>query len=586
LNTNALKTSDFLTGAWPAEYGNATSAVFDINLRSGNSSKAEQDIQLNVFSGLEAMVEGPLNDKNNGAAYLVGYRYAFAQIAQQLGINIGTKAVPHYEDWVFNITTGKGKFGKFSFFGMGGNSHIDEIGSKLDTTDFYAQTDQDAYDKSNFSYFGIQHTLDIGSRSYLRTVVSYAHTITDYQQYQYADPVPPYKNRWLEVVSNTKTNSLRLSTYFNQKVNSRLSYRIGLTEEDLGLNSLILNKTGRPATDPFDTTTNVNGSPSLLQYFAQFRYRVTAKLAITTGVHGMAYSLNNSNDLEPRLSFSYQLPANQSVSVAYGLHSQVQPAPVYFKIFDHTTGVRDDGNRALGFTKAHHIVVGYEKRFLPDWRIKLEGYYQYLFNVPVEKNPTGFSMLNAGADFAFPDEVGLVSRGKGYNKGAELTVEKFFSRGFYVLGTVSLFDSKYKGSDGILRNTAFNYHYVFNLLAGREWKVGHKGDAITFDTRLSTIGGRYTTPVDIVASKKAGYEILDTLHYNSQRLDSYFRLDTKFGFRINSGKRKRSQTFYLDLQNVTNRQNIFLLQYNNSRAAIVPVYQIRFFPDVLYRIQF
>ncbi len=585
LNTNALKTSDFLTGAWPAEYGNATSAVFDINLRSGNSSKAEQDFQLNVFSGLEAMVEGPLNNKNNGAAYLAGYRYAFAQIAQQLGVNIGTKAVPHYEDWVFNITTGNGKLGKFSFFGMGGLSHIDEIGSQLDTTDFYAQTDQDAYDKSNFSYFGIQHTLDIGSRSYLRTVVSYAHTITDYSQYQYPDPVPPYKNRYLEVVSNTTTNSLRWSTYFNSKINSRLSYRVGFTEEDLGLNSLVLNKTGRGPVVPFDTTTNVKGSPSLLQYFGQLKYRITEKMTITAGVHGMNYSLNGSGDVEPRLSFSYSLPANQSISLAYGLHSQVQPAPVYFKIFDETTRVRDDGNQQLGFTKAQHIVVGYEKRFLPDWRIKLEGYYQYLFDVPVEKNPTGFSMLNAGADFAFPEEVGLVNKGTGYNKGMELTVEKFFSRGFYVLGTLSLFDSRYKGSDGVLRNTAFNNHYVFNFLAGKEWKVGHKGDAVTFDTRLSTIGGRYATPVDLAASSKAGYEILDTLHYNSLHLDSYFRLDTKFGFRINSGKRKRSQTFYLDLQNVTNRQNIFLLQYNNARAAIVPVYQIRFFPDVLYRIQ-
>lgn len=586
LNTNALKNSDFLTGAFPAEYGNATAAVFDINLRSGNSSKHEEDFQLNVFSGLEAMVEGPLNDNNNGAAYLAGYRYSFAQIAQSIGINIGTKAVPHYEDWVFNITTGNGKLGKFSFFGMGGISHIDEIGSQLDTTDFYAQTDQDAYDKSNFSYFGIQHTLDLGSRSYLRTVVSYAHTLTDYEQYQYPEPVPPYKNRWLEIRNNTTTSTLRWSSYYNEKLNARLSYRVGASGEGLGLNSLILDKTGQPSTAPFDTTTNVNGNPYLLQYFAQFRYRVTEKLAITGGVHGTHYSLNGSNGLEPRLSFTYQLPANQSISLAYGLHSQLQPEPVYFKTFDETTRVRDDGNRNLGFTRAHHIIVGYEKRFLPDWRIKVEGYYQYLFDVPVEKTPSGFSMLNAGADFSFPEEVGLVNQGKGYNKGLEFTVEKFFSRGYYVLATASLFDSKYKGSDGILRNTAFNYKYVFNLLAGKEWKLGgRKGDVFTFDTRLSTIGGRYATPVDLAASSRAGYEILDTLHYNSVRLDSYFRLDTKFGIRINSGKRKRSQTFYLDLQNVTNRKNIFLLQYNNARAAVVPVYQIRFFPDILYRIQ-
>ncbi|WP_431211577.1 carboxypeptidase regulatory-like domain-containing protein [Puia sp. P3] len=119
LNTNVLKTSDFLTGAFPAEFGNATAAVFDISLRSGNSSRHEQTLQLNAFSGFEATVEGPLNNKNNGAAYLASYRYSFAQVAQSLGINIGTKAVPKYQDWAFNITSGASRAGKFSFFGMG-----------------------------------------------------------------------------------------------------------------------------------------------------------------------------------------------------------------------------------------------------------------------------------------------------------------------------------------------------------------------------------------------------------------------------------------------------------------------------------
>ena len=586
LNTNALKTSDFLTGAFPAEYGNALSAVFDINFRSGNSSKYEEAFQLNVFSGLEATVEGPLNKKNNGAAYLAGYRYSFAEIAQSVGINIGTKAVPKYQDWFFNITTGKGKLGKFSFFGMGGISHIDQIGAKLDTTDFYAQTDQDGYTKSNFSYFGVQHNIDLGTHSYLRTVVSYAHTLSYYDQYQYPHPVPPYQNRWLQYEAHNISNSLRFSTYFNEKLNSRLSYRIGVKGEDLGLNSLILDKTGQPSYAPIDIASNINTSPFLFQYFGEFKYRITEKLSITGGLHGMSYSFNNTNDLEPRIAAVYQLPANQSLSFAFGQHSQLQPGSVYFQTYDEESRNYSTGNRKLDFTKAQHYVAAYEKRFLPNWRIKLEAYYQYLYNVPVEQNPTGFSMLNAGADFGYPQKVGLVNKGTGYNKGLELTAEKFFSQGYYVLATVSLFDSKYKGSDGVLRNTAFNYKYVYNLLAGKEWKMGKNGNAITFDMRMSAIGGRYITPVNLEASKAAGYEILDTLNYNSQQLSAYFRLDTKFGFRLNNSKKKRSQTFYLDLQNVTNRENIFLLQYNNARAAIVPLYQIKFFPDILYRIQF
>jgi hypothetical protein len=350
---------------------------------------------------------------------------------------------------------------------------------------------------------------------------------------------------------------------------------------------LVLDKVARPATAPFDTISNFQGTPFLLQYFGQFKYRVSEQFSIVGGLHGMHFDANNSAALEPRLSFTYQLPAGQSVSLSYGLHSQLQPLPVYFQSFDETDQIRDPGNRKLDLTRAHHFVAGYEWRFSPDWRLKAEAYYQYLYDVPVEKRSSGFSMLNAGADFGFPDKVGLVNNGTGTNKGVELTVERFLNHGYYVLLTTSLFDSRYKGSDGIERNTAFNSKYVVNALGGKEWKLGNSGaNAITVDFRLSAIGGHYTTPVNVGASLAAGYEILDTLNYNSQRLGDYFRLDAKFGYRRSSKKHRFSSTFYLDLQNVTNRRNIFLLQYNQAKGIASPIYQIRFFPDFLYRMQF
>jgi hypothetical protein len=368
-------------------------------------------------------------------------------------------------------------------------------------------------------------------------------------------------------------------------VNSRLSYRIGFTGESMGMDLLVLDKTARPASAPFDTVSDYKGSPFLWQYFGQFKYRASERFSIVGGLHGTYFNLNGSSAVEPRISFSYQLPAAQTVYLSYGLHSQLQPLPVYFKTVDEETGQRDPSNRDLGLTRAHHFVLGYEWRFQPEWRLKAEFYYQYLFDVPVERQLSGFSMLNAGADFGFPDKVGLVNKGSGANKGMEWTVERFLNRGYYLLLTASVFDSRYKGSDGLQRNTAFNYKYVLNALAGKEWRVS-ENNAFTLDVRISTIGGRYTTPINVAASLNAGYEITDTLHYNSQQLDSYLRLDTKFGFRMNSPRHRMSQTFYLDLQNVTNRKNIFLLQYNQAKGIAAPIYQIRFFPDILYRIQF
>ena len=222
------------------------------------------------------------------------------------------------------------------------------------------------------------------------------------------------------------------------------------------------------------------------------------------------------------------------------------------------------------------------------WRAKLETYYQYLSKVPVESFSSSFSVVNLGDDFGFPEDVfNLQNTGTGYNRGIELTIERFFSKGFYGLLTTSVFDSKYKGSDGIERNTAFNNGYVFNILGGKEFKLGSSNRySLTFDTKLTTAGGRYYTPIDLAQSNLAQTAILQEALAYSERYDAYFRWDVKFGFKINSRKRQLSHHFFFDIQNVTNRKNIFARQYNRQRNSIITAYQFGLFPDFMYRIQF
>ncbi|MEO0333753.1 MAG: carboxypeptidase-like regulatory domain-containing protein [Bacteroidota bacterium] len=57
LNYNVLDKSDFLTGAFPAEYGNALAGVFDLQLRRGNTEKRDFLGQVG-FNGFEFGVEG------------------------------------------------------------------------------------------------------------------------------------------------------------------------------------------------------------------------------------------------------------------------------------------------------------------------------------------------------------------------------------------------------------------------------------------------------------------------------------------------------------------------------------------------
>jgi len=272
----------------------------------------------------------------------------------------------------------------------------------------------------------------------------------------------------------------------------------------------------------------------------------------------------------------------------YGLHHQTQPIPIQLLEEETSRGVFEQTNKDLEFTRSHHFVVGYDVKLGNNWRAKLEAYYQDINNVPVERFASSFSTLNIGDDFGFPNDVfNLENTGTGSNRGVELTIERFFSKGFYSLITTSIFDSKYKGSDGIERNTAFNNGYVFNVLAGKEFKFKPESRyTFTFDTKLTTAGGRYFTPVDLEASSVNQTEVeLEDLAF-SERFDAYFRFDVKFGFKMNSKKRRVSHQFFMDIQNVTNRDNIFARRYNRQTNQVNNAYQLGFFPDFMYRIQF
>ncbi len=588
LNPNLLATSDFLTSAFPAEYGNAVGGVFDVNFRSGNRENYEFTAQLAAFSGLEAMAEGPLSKHKKGS-FLVSYRYSFVQIADYLGIPIGTNATPNYQDLSFKLDFGNGKAGKFSLFGIGATSDIAFKGDETDETDLFADPNEDAYSDSQIGILGLKHNIIIGNNAYIRTVASFSTARTGYTQDNLLDN-GAQKLRVTEV--NDVSDTYRLSSYYNKKVNARFTVRTGILAQRFNLNTQVNDRDNRPDLDEdgepdWVTVRDFNGGMNLLEAYAQSQYKLSEKWTLNTGLHAQYLDFNESSALEPRVSLNWQFRPNQSLTLGYGLHHQMQPLPVFFLQEEVSPGVYERTNEDLDFLRSNHFVLGYDVRLGTDWRMKIETYYQAIDNAAVESTPSSFSLLNAGADFVFPERYSLVNEGTGSNRGVELTLEKFFSKGYYGLLTASVFDSKYKGSDGIERNTAFNNKYVINLLAGKEFKLGKdKRNAFTIDTRISTAGGRYYTPIDLEASRAAGDEVLQEDLAFSERYDPYFRFDVKVGFLKNSKTRKFSQQFFLDFQNITNRENIFQKRYNDLTNEVNNVYQSGFFPDILYRVQF
>ena len=583
LNPNLLGNSDFSTSAFAAEYGNALGGVFDLTLRRGNRDRYEFMAQLGTFSGLEAVAEGPLNDR--GGSFVVGFRNSFVGFADALGIPIGTNATPDYRDLTFNVDFGRGKAGKFSVFGIGGTSTIDFLAAETDSTDLFADPTRNSYPRSRFGVLGLRHNVVTGDNTYVRTVVSGSYQGNRYTEFDVDENLADGRPR---TAVDDGTTRYSLKSYLNSKLNSRLTVRAGVQLEGIRLRTLVDDLNPDRDGDgqmEFDRVRDFDGTFGLHQLFGQARYRVGARTTVNAGLHAQYFSLADALAVEPRLGLRVQATERFALTAGYGLHSQTPALPVYF-YRDLTTGT-PDANRGLGFQRAHHFVLGGDWAFAPNWRLKSEVYYQRLFDVPVDDFPSSFSLLNAGADFVFPERGNLVSTGTGTNYGVELTLEHYFSDNWYLLVTGSRFESTYAGSDGVERPTAFAGDYVGNVLAGYELPFGRgKRHRFTVNAKVTASGGRPYSPVDLARSRALQEDVRDEAAAFSLRYAGYFRTDLKLGVQLNSGRRKFSQSFFIDFQNLTDHQNVFQERYNPVTDMVNVLFQSGFFPDFQYRVTF
>ena len=581
INTNLLRNSDFMTSAFPSEYGNANAGVFDLGFRNGNTEKRENTFQFGLITGIEFMTEGPIK-KENGSSYVFAYRYGFPSMAKKLGLPIGTFATPYYQDLSFKINSGITKLGRFTVFGIGAVSKVNFEHNKVDSTDLFAIPNRDGYFNSQIGLLGIKHVIHVNSKSYINTVLGANFGGSNYLQ----DSLSSSDNSPIRTIENlTQRLTYSINSSFNSKISARYFIKAGFIAELFNINLLYRNREHKSEWLEY---WNTNSNTFLLQAYAHSKYNFTDNLILNVGLHTQFLTLNNSYSVEPRIGLKYQISKTSNLSAGYGIHSQMQPLDSYFFQSFDGNGNALQTNKSMGFTRSQHFVLGYD--FSPSklWRIKTEIYYQYLWNVPVHKFASSYSMLNAGASYYPNNQTELVNEGTGRNYGFELTIERYFGKGYYGMATGSVYDSKFTASDKIERNTAFNGKFVYNVLVGKEIKVGkEKRNAFTFDVKFTHAGGRFYTPINLELSKLVDFQILMGDDYAfTKRYPNFMRLDVKAGFTLNSKKHKVSQSWAFDVNNVTNHKNIFADRYNPSTNTISTAYQIGFFPNFVYRIQF
>jgi hypothetical protein len=329
--------------------------------------------------------------------------------------------------------------------------------------------------------------------------------------------------------------------------------------------------------------TNAEGVSLLFQAFAQLQHKFTDKLILYTGLHYQFFNLNVSQALEPRASIKYSLNEKHELGLGFGLHSQLQPRLFYFLETSLPDGSTKKTNFNLGFSKSDQFVLSYDFKPGKFFRVKIETYYQNLHQIPVEINPSSYSIINYGTEFYSERADSLVNNGVGRNYGIEFTFEKFLSKNYYLLMTASLFQSLYKGSDNIQRNTAYNGNYVLNFLTGYTFKIG-KHNSLSFDFKVVNAGGKHYIPINFEESRQLGTKILDYRQAYEPQYPPYFRIDSRISFKLNL--QKFNMEMALDLQNITEHQNILLENFDPRTASITYDYQLGLFYVFLLRFQF
>lgn len=600
LNNKLLGVSDFYSGAFPAEYGNALAGVFDLQLRNGNDQRHEFGVQTGSLV-TEATAQGPLG-KPGRSSYLLSYRHSSLGLLNGIGSSeergldysrlFGVDAIPHFQDLAFK-THFPLKKGALAIFGVGGTSRIGFREDRRRNCSFsYRDFGQNVRFGSQMGVGGVryEHAFRQTTALKISLYTTYqgmnsdrSRVLRDPEDNEIIGTEQAYWNRFRE-------QRLGASVRVNHRLSARNDLRLGLVTERLFLHYRDTLK-GRAVTGNRDMT-------GLVRAYGQWRHRFSNNLSVSSGLHGLYFSLNQSWAVDPRLGINWQFTPRHSLQFGAGLHSQIQPLYIYFQ-------QGPDGrplNRSIGFSHSQHYNLGYTDAITPRLQLRVEAFFQNLTNIPVERISSSWSMLNQGLDFKLAFPGALKNAGAGQNYGVEFSLERLFHAGYYYLLTATLYDSRYAGSDGVRRHTDYNGRYTFNAVAGREWSL-RKGHTLGIGMRATLAGGRRYSPIDLDASRSARETVIvDSLAYTLQFRD-YFRADLQVTYRLQ--RKTLSHEIGVDLLNIVpigigrhnddlppacsffplSTRNILTTNYNPITRDIATEFQLGFLPIAYYRIR-
>jgi len=516
INTSLLNRVDFLTGGFPVQYGDKMSSVFEMQLKEGNRTGFNTDLNLNM-AGFGIQLDGPIP---GDGTMLFAARRGFFDLLMDL---FNDPAMPRYWDVVGKAAYDIGVSHRLSLVGF---YYMDYFEQPPDSTDETKLERIYTHKNENYgSAIGLNWRYLFSKHGYMLTAAALTSN--------------GWKSRFIDeddaepVGDDIREDELHLKSELIYKLSDAVELKSGFFGKAIDSDHHCWSNAETTHTGVIIPAYTVRYNPSVSYKagsFLQATLRPFALLSINAGLRYDYFELTNESKFSPRLGLSYHLTDKTTLNAAYGYYYQT---PATYRV------ALDPTNTALRSSRAVHYIAGIEQLLRPDTKISVEVYQKDLDNVFVDSD-TSRVITNAGS---------------GYARGIELYFQKKMSKNLVGSFAYTYSVSKRKDSELLPEYYSdYDQRHNLTLVSGYRlsdnWQIGLKFQYAS--------GCPYTPVVDAVQIDEQWY-CVDGEH-NSARYPDYHKLDIRIDYDFHFSN--WTLTTYLDVWNVYNRRNVFHYYYD------------------------
>jgi hypothetical protein len=572
LDVQLIDSVTFLTGGFPAPFGNRTSSVLQIAQREGRRDRTA-GLATVGFAGAGVVAEGPLGSGRQGS-WIVSARRSFLDLfTDDTGIGgvpvlytLNGKAVYDLSSrdriWAVHLT------GVDDIrLGLTENSEPDDELSNLDIQYSGRRSAsginwQRVYGRG-VGLFGVTHAyarVDQRVSDLLRDGLPAADTpVAD----QLAAGQLVFRERSSEM-ETTISYAHTVAAAFLGKIQTGGALKVSRVDYDtaspFGTDSPFF-----PVADTNPFTLRERFTTTQAGVYAQATRALTTRLSATAGVRVDHYSFLDATTVGPRAGAEYRLTRRMTLRASYGRYHQ-QPFYLFLVAYPE--------NRDLKPFRADHFVGGLTVELDRSTRVGVETYRKRYRDYPVSSQIPSLSLANIGDTFAVRDVLfPMTGEGRGTAAGIEAYIERRDTPGSRWSGeaNVAFSRARYAGLDDVLRPGSYDYPVVANVLG-----TLRLSPAWSLSSRLAYLAGRPFTPVDGSASAAQRRAVYDLSRVNEERTPDYFRLDVRIERAFTRGDRRA--VVFAGVQNVSNRENVAGYAWDRRNNALKTSTQLGVFP--------